>query len=136
MSALGWVNSHAARGNPGIFIITKIPWQPECVTKPHNQGFNFLTFPVQCTLLGIFKVLSNPIHPSLFGIAHEAPLALEEPAEVLRPRVRVVPQEQLQDERPHDGGGVDAVAGEGTDPLSPAPIVNGRVIRLMTPPSR
>ena len=60
---------------------------------------------------------------SLFGVAHEAPLALEEPVEVLRPRVRVVPQEQLQDEGPDNGGGVDAVAGEGAYPFRPTPLV-------------
>ena len=60
---------------------------------------------------------------SLFSVAHESPLSLEEPVEVLRPRVRVVPQEQLQDEGPHDGSGVDAVAGERADPFRPATVV-------------
>ena len=78
------------------------------------------------TLFGNIGLVSGEVHSevtSLFSVAHESPLSLEEPVEVLRPRVRVVPQEQLQDERAHDGSGVDAVAGERADPFRPATVV-------------
>ena len=62
--------------------------------------------------------------PSLLRVAQEPPLSLEEPPEVLRPRGRVVSEEQLQDEGADDGRGVDAMAGEGADPLrADAPLV-------------